>query len=107
MTRPLSSADRTTLEFERNDGGDEPPAPFTSEHIADKRPLDHVGIRVCAPYQAHLEWYARHLGFNGLVRTYEANEDPLKNFPPWITRSDVRQRNSRSRGVRRRVRRSD
>jgi len=79
--------DRTTLEFERNDGGDEPPAAFSPEHIGNKRPLDHVGTRVRAPYQRHLDWYSRNLGFTGLVRTYTADENPLKNNPPWITRS--------------------
>ena len=31
--------------------------------------------------------YAKHLGFNALVKQYEPNPDPLKNFPPWITRT--------------------
>lgn len=79
--------DRTTLEFERNDGLDEPPEVFTPDHIADKRPLDHVGVRVGAPYDRHIEWYARHLGFTTKVAVYEPNLDPFKNFRPWVTRS--------------------
>ena len=46
-----------------------------------------MGTRVRAPYQRHLDWYSRNLGFTGLVRTYTADENPLKNNPPWITRS--------------------
>ena len=85
----VRDTDRTTLEFERNDGGDSPPegGVFTPEHFGHFRPLDHVGIRVTAPYDRHLEWYARHLGFNSKVRVYEPNPDPLKNMPPWVTSS--------------------
>ena len=79
--------DRTTLEFERNDGKDEPPASFGAEHIGAGKPLDHVGTRLRAPFERHLEWYALNLGFNSLVRRYEPNPDPLKNGPPWITRT--------------------
>ena len=53
--------DKTTLEFERNDGKDEPPAAFAAEHIGEGKPLDHVGIRIRAPYERHLDFYARHL----------------------------------------------
>lgn len=81
--------DRTTLEFERNDGQDEPPPVFLPSHIGHRRPLDHVGIRVRAPYERHTEFYARHLGFIALVMSYEPNTEPLKNMPPWITRSDA------------------
>ena len=37
--------DRTTLEFERNDGGDEPPLHINAHMIGHCRPMDHVGIR--------------------------------------------------------------
>ena len=46
-----------------------------------------MGIRIRAPYDLHVEWYARHLGFGAKCRTYEPNPDPLKNFPPWVTAS--------------------
>jgi hypothetical protein len=79
--------DRTTLEFERNDGGDVPPAGgLDGTHVGSGKPLDHVGIRVRAPYDRHLEHYTK-LGFTYLVNSYKANEDPLKNMPPWVTRS--------------------
>ena len=81
--------DRTTLEFERNDGGDDRPAAFGPQHIGAAAPLDHVGTRLRAPYERHLEWYARNLGFNALVRRYDPSPEPLKNMAPWITRSDA------------------
>ena len=81
--------DRTTLEFERNDGGDEPPAEVTDAMIGGGKTLDHVGIRVRAPYERHMRWYADTLGFGRLVTSYAANEDPLKNMPPWVTRSEA------------------
>ena len=83
----VRDTDRTTLEFERNDGADEPPTEFTPAHIGAGRPLDHVGIRVRAPYERHIEFYARHLGFERIARTYEPSADPLQNFSPWITRT--------------------
>ena len=79
--------DRTTLEFERNDGKDEPPAAFTAEHIGWTQPLDHVGIRTRAPHARHLEWAARNLGFTLCVRKYDVDPDPLKNGSPMITRT--------------------
>ena len=36
--------------------------------------------------QEGLKWYAETLGFNLLVNKYDRNPDPLKNFPPWISR---------------------
>lgn len=51
--------------------------------------MDHVGIRVSQPESA-LVWYAKMLGFNRLVNKYEPNPDVLKNFAPWITRTDYR-----------------
>lgn len=83
----VRDTDRTTLEFERNDGGDEPPETFTSAYIGNKRPLDHVGIRTRAPHARHLEFYARNLGFIYSVRVYDVNPDPLKNGAPMITRT--------------------
>jgi catechol 2,3-dioxygenase-like lactoylglutathione lyase family enzyme len=80
--------DRTTLEMERNDGKDEPPAEgFSAAHIGWTQPLDHVGIRTRAPHDRHLEWYARNMGFNLCVRKYEVDADPLKNGSPMITRT--------------------
>lgn len=79
--------DRTTLEFERNDGVDDAPSEFTPDLIGSGQPLDHVGIRVRAPFERHIEWYARYLGFKYLVNRYDPNPEPLKNNPPWITRS--------------------
>lgn len=81
--------DRSTLEFERNDGGDEPPAAFSAAHIGHSRPLDHVGTRVRAPHQRHLDFYARNLGFNAKVRVYDVNPDPLKNGAPFVTRTSA------------------
>jgi len=80
--------DRTTLEFERNDGKDEAPAGgITSAMIGFGRPLDHVGVRVRPPYQRHVEWYANMLGFDREVHLYEPNEDAAKNMRPWVTRT--------------------
>jgi len=76
------------------------------------RPMDHVGIRISAPYENKLQWYAHEdirnahhatspappipllryadtLGFIHLLKTYTAAADPLKNFPPWITGTDA------------------
>jgi len=88
----VRDTDRTTLEFERNDGGDEPPAEVSPAMIGFKsageaRTMDHVGIRVRAPLDRHVTWYAAKLGFHRLVNKYEANPDPLRNMPPWVTRS--------------------
>jgi catechol 2,3-dioxygenase-like lactoylglutathione lyase family enzyme len=74
--------DRTTLEFERNDGVDEPDAFTGARAIGYGRTLDHVGVRVRAPFERHLRWWARMMGFNALVHIYEPNPDPLKNFAP-------------------------
>ena len=80
--------DRTTLELERNDGKDEPPAlGFSAAHIGWGVPLDHVGIRTRAPHDRHLEWAARNLGFNLCIRKYDVDPDPLKNGSPMITRT--------------------
>ena len=79
--------DRTTLEFERNDGGDDAPVVFTSDMIGYKITLDHIGTRIRAPLDRHVEFYAKNLGFLHLVNKYEANPEPLKNMPPWITRT--------------------
>ena len=79
--------DRTTLEFERNDGGDDRVEAFTPAMIGHGKPLDHVGTRLRGPFDRHLDWYAKVLGFNKLVRRYEPNPEPLKNNPPWVTRT--------------------
>jgi hypothetical protein len=81
--------DRTTLEFERNDGGDDAPAVFSSDMIGSMKPLDHVGIRTRAPHRRHLEFYARNFGFTRLVRFYDVDPDPLKNGSPMITRTET------------------
>lgn len=82
----IRDLDRTTLEFERNDGGDSFDD-FIPDTIGEGRTLDHVGIRIRAPYERHLRWYSEILGFTTLVSKYEEDLDPLKNFRPWITRS--------------------
>lgn len=89
----------------RSDGGDDDAAAaaFDAALVGRGHPLDHVGVRVRAPYERQcvrgrhchaarswvectaspprsLEWYARNLGFNALVNKYPANEEPLKNF---------------------------
>ena len=79
--------DRTTLEFERNDGKDEHQEEFVAEMIGWGRTLDHVGTRIRAPYERHLDWYATTFGFTELTKWYVPNVDPMKNFPPLITRS--------------------
>jgi catechol 2,3-dioxygenase-like lactoylglutathione lyase family enzyme len=79
--------DRTTLEFERNDGGDDAPSVFTKDMIGYHSTLDHVGTRIRAPLDRHIHFYAKTFGFNYVVNKYEANPDPLKNMPPWITRT--------------------
>ena len=83
--------DRTTLEFERNDGksDDKAPEEFQPETIGNGKCMDHVGIRIRAPYDEKLLWYAEKLGFISLLRVYDANPDPLKNFPPWISSTDT------------------
>lgn len=84
----MRDPDRTTLEFERNDGGDEPPAePFSGAHIGWGVSLDHVGVRTRAPHERHLDWAARNLGFTLCVSKYVVNPDPLKNGRPMVTRS--------------------
>lgn len=83
----IRDPDRTTLEFERNDGGDDQSAEFTAEMIGAARTMDHLGTRVRPPYDRHLQWYAEKLGFVKLVKKYEPNPEPLKNMPPWIART--------------------
>ena len=81
--------DKTTLEFERNDGGDSPVDWHGPASIGYGRPLDHVGVRVRAPFNRHVDWWARTMGFTTLVKKYETNAEPLKNFSPWITRTEA------------------
>jgi len=80
--------DRTTLEFERNDGvaGE---GEISRETIGYPQNMDHVGIRVSKPEDA-LVWYAKTLGFIRLVNKYEPSPEILKNFAPWVTRSNYR-----------------
>ena len=77
--------DKTTLEFEKNHGEPEDVV-VTGDMIGNPQCMDHVGIRVCDAEEGLL-WYAENLGFNLLVNKYERNPDPLKNFPPWISRT--------------------
>ena len=79
--------DRTTLEFEKNFGDMEDVA-VTRYDIGYPQLMDHVGIRVSNPI-ASLNYYAEMLGFNQIIKQYEHNPDPLKNFAPWITRSSI------------------
>ena len=80
--------DRTVIEFERNDGGDDSLA-VTSNVLspAPRGGIDHIGTRVSNPKVA-LEWYMQVLGFGNKVMVYEHNEtDVKKNFRPWIVRT--------------------
>jgi hypothetical protein len=64
--------------------GNEDATPFDASAIGAGHPLDHVGVRVRAPYDRHLEWYARNLGFCHRVNTYTPNDDPLKNMREYV-----------------------
>ena len=77
--------DRSTLEFEKN-FGDMDDVAVTRFDIGYPQLMDHVGIRVSNPV-ASWNYYAEMLGFNQIIKHYEPNPDPLKNFAPWITRS--------------------
>jgi len=77
--------DRTTFEFEKN-VGDPEDVEITGEVIGVPKGIDHVGIRVSNPSDRFM-FYAEKLGFLQNVNTYEANPEPLKNFPPWISRT--------------------
>lgn len=81
--------DRNVLEFERNLGAMKDVEHFTASMIGDARPMDHVGTRVVDPAKSWL-WYAKSLGFVDEVMHYEhSKEDPLKNFCPWISRTEA------------------
>jgi catechol 2,3-dioxygenase-like lactoylglutathione lyase family enzyme len=80
--------DRTVVEFERNDGGDDglevTPAVLST---APRGGIDHIGTRVSNPKVA-LEWYIKVFGFGNKVMVYEHDEtDTKKNFRPWIIRT--------------------
>ena len=77
--------DRTTLEFEKNHGDPEDVV-ITRNLIGYPQSIDHIGIRVTQPETRFL-FYAEKLGFIKCVNKYEANPDPLKNNPPWISRT--------------------
>lgn len=77
--------DRTTLEFEKNHGDPEDVV-INRDSIGYPQGIDHIGIRVAQP-DLRWSWYAEKLGFVYNVGRYEANPDPLKNFPPWIQRT--------------------
>lgn len=40
--------------------------------------MRNKGIRVTEP-EKRLNWYARTLGFNKVIKKYDANPEPLKN----------------------------
>lgn len=77
--------DKTTWEFERNFGESEDVV-ITPSVIGGIQPIDHIGIRVTNPNEA-IKFYSNKLGFIQMVSKYEPNPEPLKNFPPWITRT--------------------
>ena len=81
--------DRTTLEFEHNQGEPSPEGVVTRrENIGSPQCIDHIGIRVSNPEEAW-KWYAEKLGFMRHVARYEPDPEPLKNFPPWIARTNT------------------
>jgi catechol 2,3-dioxygenase-like lactoylglutathione lyase family enzyme len=79
--------DGTVLELERNDGGDDG-AVVTSKGLsnAPRGGIDHIGTRVSNP-EVSLQWYVRAFGFRESVMKNELDEDPKKNFRPWIIRT--------------------
>ena len=78
--------DMTTLEFENNSGVVED-VPITADLIGYPKKLDHIGTRVFHP-EEKLNYYAEKFGFNRKVSTYEPSPEVLKNFRPWITRTE-------------------
>jgi catechol 2,3-dioxygenase-like lactoylglutathione lyase family enzyme len=80
--------DGTVSEFERNDGGDDGIAPVTAAILsqAPRGGLDHIGTRVTNP-QRTLQWYKQVMGFSEEIMIYERDENPRKNFIPWIVRT--------------------
>jgi len=78
--------DMTTLEFENNSGIGED-VPITADLIGYPKNLDHIGTRVFQP-EEKLNYYAEKFGFNRKVSTYEPSPEVLKNFRPWITRTE-------------------
>ena len=61
--------------------------------VGNEKPIDHIGIRVTNPVD-RLQWYADKLGFVNEIMSYPPNDDPLKNGPPWITRTATVRGNS-------------
>lgn len=78
--------DMTTLEFENNSGVGED-VPITADLIGYPKKLDHIGTRIFQP-EDRMMYYAQNFGFNRKVSTYEPNPEALKNFRPWITRTE-------------------
>jgi len=78
--------DMTTLEFENNSGIGED-VPITADLIGYPKNLDHIGTRVFQP-EEKLNYYAEKFGFNRKVSLYEPSPEVLKNFRPWITRTE-------------------
>jgi catechol 2,3-dioxygenase-like lactoylglutathione lyase family enzyme len=88
--------DQTTFEFENNTvlssqavvvQESSSSQVFSADCFGNGKPIDHIGIRVTDPVE-RLQWYAEHLGFVNEIMSYSPNLDPLKNGPPWISRTD-------------------
>lgn len=82
----LRDTDRTTIEFEKHSTEHEASSDTQEDVKYCTEELDHIGIRVTNPEKALL-FYAEKFGFNLLYKKYEPNPEPLKNFPPWISKS--------------------
>lgn len=112
----IRDPDRTTLEFERNDGGvkegegrflqpadeaeraldraEAEDEDLASPHFFLKRiprgGLDHIGTRVSDP-PSRLLWYEQVLGLTRKLLYYEHDAaNPRANMRPWVVRSDHR-----------------
>jgi len=86
----IRDPDRTVLEFERNDGGDEAEVKVTADVLSatPRGGLDHIGTRISNPVE-HAKWYERALGLTHSVISYAPNlDEPRKNERPWIIRSE-------------------
>ncbi len=86
----IRDPDRTVVELENNVADDENvnPAEVFPQAIGHPRGVDHVGIRVSNP-EASWQWYATKLGFIRSVMRYNPSPEPLKNFQPFISRTNT------------------
>lgn len=81
--------DRTTFEFEIHGAEDSSVESTTAATIGNLKSMDHVGTRVpTATTEDTWQFYAKNFGFVHEVGRYELNPEPLKNFPPWISRTE-------------------